>query len=113
MKDMMQYKDYVGAVHYSDEDATFFGKVEFIRDLISYEGQDVKTLRAAFEEAVDDYLAWCEKEGKEAEQPFKGSFNIRPGSDLHRRAALFAKEHDINLNQVASQALEKFLDNRT
>lgn len=113
MKDMIQYKDYVGSVHYSDEDAIFFGKVEFIRDLISYEGHDAASLRAAFEEAVEDYLLLCSREGKAPEVPFKGSFNIRPGSDLHRRATMFAKEHKINLNQVAAQALEQFLEHRS
>ena len=55
MKDMMKYKNYYGSVHYSDEDKLFYGKVEFIRALVSYEGTDVTSLRKSFEEAVDDY----------------------------------------------------------
>ena len=34
MKNMMTYKDYVGSVHYNDEDRVFYGEVEFIRSLI-------------------------------------------------------------------------------
>ena len=56
MKDMMVYKGYYGSVHYNDEDQIFHGKIEFIRSLVSYEGMDVKNLRIAFEEAIDDYL---------------------------------------------------------
>jgi predicted HicB family RNase H-like nuclease len=56
MKDMMSYKKYYGSVHYNDDDQIFHGKVEFIRALINYEGEDVKGLRKAFEEAVTDYL---------------------------------------------------------
>ena len=41
MKDMMSYKKYYGSVHY-DDDQIFHGKVEFIRALINYEGEDVK-----------------------------------------------------------------------
>jgi predicted HicB family RNase H-like nuclease len=59
MKDMMKYKGYFGSVHYSDADNLFYGKLEFIRALVSYDGTDVKTLRQAFEEAVDDYLQMC------------------------------------------------------
>ena len=59
MKDMMKYKGYLGSVHFSDEDNLFYGKLEFIRALVSYEGTDVKTLRRAFEAAVDDYLQMC------------------------------------------------------
>ena len=64
MKDLMEYKGNYGSVHYSDDDQVFHGKIEFIRSLVSYEGTDVKGLRAAFEEAVDDYLQLCSDEKK-------------------------------------------------
>ena len=111
MRDMMVYKGYYGSVHYSDEDLIFHGKIEFIRSLVSYEGTDVKSLRTAFEEAVNDYLELCEEEGKEPEIPFKGSFNVRTGPDLHRRAMLFAKSKGMNLNSIITDALEKYLSN--
>jgi predicted HicB family RNase H-like nuclease len=109
MKDMMFHKEYYGSVHYSDEDKIFHGKIEFIRSLVSYEGTDIESLRTAFEEAVDDYLRLCEAEGKEPETPFKGSFNVRTRTDLHRRAALYAKSKGTNLNTVVTDALEKYL----
>jgi len=109
MKDMMSYKGHIGSVHYSDDDQVFFGKLEYIKSLVNYEGTDVKSLKQSFEEAVDDYLDLCTKEGIEAEQPFKGSFNVRAGSELHRRAALFAKEKGLNLNKVVTEALEHYL----
>jgi predicted HicB family RNase H-like nuclease len=109
MKDMMEYKNYIGSVHYNDEDGVFHGKLEFIRALVSYEGTDVNSLRAAFKEAVEDYLALCQEKGAKPETPFKGSFNIRTGSDLHRRASLYAQSRDTSLNQLVSIALEKFL----
>ena len=71
---MMEYKGYAGSVHYNDEDGILYGKVEYIRDLVSYEGQDAKSIRHAFEEAVDDYLDLHKKRETEPEQPFKGSF---------------------------------------
>jgi predicted HicB family RNase H-like nuclease len=109
MKDTMSYKGYTGSVHYSDDDRVFFGKVEYIRSLVSYEGTDVDSLRQAFEEAVDDYLALCQQEGRTPEQPFSGTFNVRTGSDLHRRAALLAKAQGTTLNRVVSEALQQYL----
>jgi predicted HicB family RNase H-like nuclease len=109
MTDTMTYKGYTGSVHYSDEDQVLFGKVECIRSLISYEGTDIDALRHAFEEAVDDYLDLCQKEGRKPEQPFSGTFNVRTGSDLHRRAALLAKEQGMTLNRVVSEALQRYL----
>jgi predicted HicB family RNase H-like nuclease len=73
MKDLMNYKDCFGSVHYNDDDRVFHGKVEFIRALVSYEGTDVASLRKAFEEAVDDYLELCREQGHEPEKPRKVS----------------------------------------
>ena len=107
MKDMMKYKNYYGSVHYSDEDKVFYGKVEFIRALVSYEGTNVTSLRKSFEEAVDDYLQTCKETGKEPEQAFKGSFNIRVGSRLHQHIALEATKREVTLNKYIVDVLEK------
>ncbi len=113
MKDMMQYKGYFGSAHYSDEDAVFHGKIEFVRSLVTYEGSTIKGLHKSFKEAVNDYLAMCTDEGKEPEESFKGSFNVRTGSELHRLAVLAAKERGTNLNQIVTEALEKHLKKAT
>jgi predicted HicB family RNase H-like nuclease len=109
MKNMMEYKGYFGSVHYSDEDSTFFGKIEFIRSLINYEGTDVTSLKESFKDSVDDYLNLCEESGIESEKPFKGSFNVRVGEDLHRKAALYAESHKMSLNHLMSNALQNYL----
>lgn len=107
MKDMMRYKDYYGSVHYSDEDRVFYGRVEFIRALVSYEGTDVDSLRRAFEGAVDDYLETCREQGAAPEKPFKGSFNVRVGPALHQRIAVAAALKGVSLNKFIANVLEK------
>lgn len=57
------YKGYIGSVNFSDKDNLFFGKIEGINGLVNFEGESVSELRKAFQEAVDDYLAYCEEEG--------------------------------------------------
>ena len=109
MKDMIHYKSYYGSVHYSDADQVFFGKIEYIKSLVNYEGTDASSLRQAFEEAVDGYLELCQNEGLKPDQSFRGSFNVRTGSDLHRKASLYAKEKGLNLNNVVTEALEQYL----
>ena len=64
MTDGMEYKGYIGSVRYSDEDEIFHGKLQGIRDLVTYEGTDVASLKRSFQEAVDEYLAECKKRGK-------------------------------------------------
>ena len=110
MSTMLEYKGYLGSVEYSDDDEVLHGRLEFIRDLVSYEGEDAKCLKTAFQEAVDDYLALCEAEDRTPDVPLKGSFNVRPGRDLHRRAVLYAKRRGVNLNTVVSDALRGYLE---
>jgi predicted HicB family RNase H-like nuclease len=110
MSMMLEYKGYLGSVEFSEEDELLHGRLEFIRDLVTYEGTDARSLKAAFHEAVDDYLELCEAEGRKPDLPLKGSFNVRPGRDLHRRAMLYARRRGLNLNTVVSEALRRYLD---
>jgi predicted HicB family RNase H-like nuclease len=107
MKDTMEYNGYFGSVHYNDDDKVFYGKLEFIRALVSYEGTDVVSLRTAFEEAVDDYLEFCQETGKQPEKPFKGSFNIRMDPSLHQRLVSHAMDEGKTLNTFIKDILEK------
>lgn len=110
MRDTMEYKGYLGSVRYSDEDEVFHGKIEFIRDLVTYEGTDVKSLKNAFREAVEDYLAQCRKAKKRPDTPFKGSFNVRIGPDLHRKVAIFViSSGKKSLNSVVTEALSEHI----
>lgn len=112
MKDMMAYKGYRGSVRYSSEDRLFFGKIEYLRSLVTFEGKDVDSLEQAFRDSVDAYLHTCAELGVPPEVPFKGSFNIRTGPELHRRATEYASTHDKSLNQLVSEALADYLDSR-
>ena len=62
MKSTMEYKGYLGSVEYSENDHVFFGKVQDIRSLVSYDGATVAELEGAFREAVEDYFALCAEE---------------------------------------------------
>jgi len=112
MKDVMIYKGYIGSVHYSTEDEIFYGKIEGINDLISFEGSSVSELKAAFEEAVEDYLELCNLNGKEPEKNYKGSFNIRIKPELHKLAAQRAIMEGKSLNQYVEEAIEHYTVNK-
>ena len=104
-----EYKGYNGSVVYSSEDKVLHGKLIGIRDAVTYEGTDIKSLEKNFKAAIDEYLSFCKKERKKPDTPFKGSFNVRLGPDLHKRAALYAEEKDQKLNSVVQEAVEKYL----
>ncbi|MBT2341649.1 MULTISPECIES: type II toxin-antitoxin system HicB family antitoxin [Pseudomonas] len=109
MSAQLQYQGYIGSIEASTEDKCLFGKLLFIRALVSYEGQTVAELETAFREAVDDYLQTCRHLGQEPEIPCKGSFNVRIGHDLHLAVALAATRKNVSLNDLTRQALSEYL----
>jgi len=106
MKDVLSYKDYIGSVHFNAEDEVFFGKIEGIDDLVSFEGKSVEELKRAFEESVEDYTSLCKENSKEIEKSYKGSFNVRIAPELHRKAKRTATLLGISLNQFIQKAVE-------
>ncbi len=111
MNNIIVHKNYLGSVEYSDDDEIFFGKILGIRDLISYEGTSVKELKSSFMEAVDDYLETCNSLNRKPEKPFKGSFNIRIDSDLHRMAFVLATQKNESLNNFVKEAIIEKIKN--
>ena len=109
MKNLIEYKGYIGSIEFSMEDKLFFGKVQGIRALISYEGASATELISDFHSAVNDYLELCKAEGKKPEKAYKGSFNVRVKPELHKKIAIYAMEHNISLNNFVENSLEKEL----
>ena len=111
MKDVIKYKEYLGSVHYSAEDEVFYGKVEGVEDLISFEGKTVDELKEAFIDAVEDYHELCISTGRSEEKSYKGSFNVRIAPELHREAARKSIELGISLNQLIEKAIKEMVAN--
>ena len=105
MNNTMEYRGYIGSVEFSESDNVFFGKVQGIRSLLSYEGTNVTELLDDFHSVVDEYLADCAEEGITPEATYKGSFNVRLGSELHKKAAVYAINHGQSLNSFVEDAI--------
>jgi predicted HicB family RNase H-like nuclease len=112
MNDILQYKNYFASVHFSSADEVFYGKAVGINDLVSFEGASVKELKTAFEEAIEDYLDTCETIGKSPEKAYKGTFNVRVPSTLHKEASIFAAINNITLNQLVKKSLSFALQHK-
>ncbi len=61
------------------------------------------------EELVEGYLEDCAALGREPTKPFKGTFNVRVGPELHKRASTKAAEQGVSLNNWVQTALEEKL----
>jgi len=113
MKDVILYKDYIGSVHYSEDDEVFYGKIEGIDDLVTFEGASVPELKKAFYEALDDYIAIALEHGKNPEKTFRGSLNIRLIAEVHKKANRLALIEGKTLNQFINEAVEHEIGKRT
>jgi len=107
MRDILNYKGFIGSVHFSADDNVFFGKLEGITDLVTFEGETVKELTDAFHYVVDEHIKDCENENIAAEKSYKGSFNVRLTPELHRRIAISAKMRGESINKFVFDALNQ------
>lgn len=102
---MLKYKGYIGHVEFDEEAEIFHGEVINMHDVITFQGNSVKTIKAAFKNSVNDYLAFCEERGQKPERAFSGKFNIRLSPTLHRKAYVAAKTAGISLNTWVAKAI--------
>ena len=101
----MKYKGYTGIVEFDDEAEIFHGEVANLRDVITFQGRSVDELRRAFEESVDNYLAWCAERGKEPDKPFSGKFMVRIDPGIHREISTAAQRSGKSLNAWVAENL--------
>jgi predicted HicB family RNase H-like nuclease len=112
-KNRLIHKGFTGSFEVSLEDECLVGRVLFIDDIITFEGDTVPAITAEFQAAVDRYLLHCEASGKPANKPFSGTFNVRVGADLHRAIVVAANEAAINLNEFVTQAVLAAVNQRS
>ncbi|KFF05311.1 type II toxin-antitoxin system HicB family antitoxin [Flavobacterium reichenbachii] len=105
MKNYLEYNGYIGTLEFSADDKIFFGKIQGINDLVTFEGSSVTELEESFKEAVDDYLETCKLLNRVPDKIYKGSFNVRVPQDLHQKIALLASRKGLNLNEIVKEAL--------
>ncbi|MCC7266897.1 MAG: type II toxin-antitoxin system HicB family antitoxin [Caulobacteraceae bacterium] len=103
----MNYKGYSARIEYDDNDGIFFGRIAGIRDGVGFHADTVKELRAAFREAVDDYVATCAKIGKTPEKPYSGQLMMRIDPAVHASVAKAAELAGSSVNKWAEARLRE------
>ena len=97
----MTYRGYAARIEYSDQDQCLVGHIAGIDDVVGFHGQSVTELRAAFEEAVDDYLETCAKLGRAPQKPYSGRLMLRVPPEVHAAVAAAAQVSGKSINQWA------------
>lgn len=103
----MKYKGYTAKIEPDPTNECFHGRVLGISDVVAFEGNSFEELKNSFHQSVDDYLAFCEEEGVEANKPYSGKFVVRIDPELHRSAAIMAEQHNMSLNAFVELSLEQ------
>lgn len=103
----LTYNGFSARIEFDDEDEIFVGRLAGIDDVIGFHADSVSALKAAFHEAVDDYLETCATLGKEPQRPFSGKVMFRIDPATHQRAAIAAELSGKSLNQWAEEALAR------
>ena len=103
---LMECKGYHAKIEYDQEDRIFVGHVLGINDSISFHGYSVNELTSEFENAINNYIDYCNQIGKTPEREFKGSFNVRIRPEQHKKIALYAADEGITINQFVSTAID-------
>jgi len=101
----MTYKSYTARIDFDDRDNIFVGRLLGIRDIVGFHADNVTDLRAAFEEAADDYLEACKEIGKPPEKPASGKLMLRVPPEVHAAALVAAQAAGKSLNQWAADVL--------
>ena len=112
MKNYFEYKGYIGTVEMSPEDEVFYGTIQGISDLVTFEADNFTELKEEFKTAVDDYIQFCEDCGKEPEKTYKGQFNVRVEPELHKALARQAIINRVSLNQIVETACKNYLSQK-
>ncbi len=102
----MTFKGYTARVEIDARDNLLVGHLLGVRDIVGFHANDVAGLRAAFEEAVTDYLDTCAKLGKQPEKPASGKLMLRVAPEVHSAALIAAQASGVSLNQWAAKVLQ-------
>jgi predicted HicB family RNase H-like nuclease len=103
----MKYKGYFGEVTYDDKAKLFHGEVIGLKDVITFQGKSVNELKKAFQDSINDYLAWCQERGEQPEKTYSGKLHIRMNPNLHAHLSLEAAHQGISLNDLVNQKLRQ------
>ena len=105
MSGLMSYGGYSARIEYDAADEIFHGRILGINDVVGFHADSVEGLKAAFAEAVDDYVDTCRALGRKPDKAYSGRVMFRVAPEVHADAAMAAEASGMSLNEWAEHAL--------
>lgn len=104
---MRSYKGYYPSIWYEEDDKSFHGLVEGIRDTVHFEAESAAELEQAFRDSVDEYVEWCRKLGRKPEKPYSGKIALRLAPEIHEMVSEAAVSEAKSINQWIADTLKE------
>ncbi len=103
----LTHEGYLATLEVDEQAGVMHGRVVNARAVLTFEGETLAGLRAAFAETIADYRQWCAERGVEPDKPYSGTLSLRIAPELHRRVAERAAKAGESINQFIAERLEE------
>lgn len=103
----MMRKGYTARVEFDERDSIFVGGVLGLRTMISFHGETVTELRAAYESAIEAFLHDRKELGVRPKEPASGKLMLRVSPEVHGAALVAAQAAGKRLNQWVPEVIEE------
>ncbi len=103
----MTHEGYLATLVIDEDAGVIHGRVINANAVLTFEGETLAELRAAFADTIADYRDWCKERGVEPEKPYSGTLSLRIAPELHRRVAEQAAKAGECINQFIAERLEE------
>ena len=103
----MTHDGYLATLEIDEDADVIHGRVINANAVLTFEGETLAELRAAFADTTAGYRDWCAERGKEPERPYSGTLSLRIAPELHRRVAEQAAKAGGSVNQSIAGRLKE------
>ncbi|MBW4553288.1 MAG: type II toxin-antitoxin system HicB family antitoxin [Aphanocapsa sp. GSE-SYN-MK-11-07L] len=107
---MLTYKGYIGCLEIDETAGIIFGRILGIQDVVTFKGETVAEAKQAFQDSVDDYLAFCQELEQSPDKPFSGKLPFRTTPEHHRKVYIAATKAGKSINAWMDQVLAHAAD---
>jgi predicted HicB family RNase H-like nuclease len=108
LKNVLEYQGLTAKIGLDTHAQIFRGEVIGVRTSLHFEGRTYDELVRCFEQAVDDYLEFCQEQGITPEKTWKGKLTFRPRSDAMRHLIWSqACASNMSVNEWMNHVIEK------
>ena len=110
---ILNYKEYSALIEFSADDGCLIGEVLHINDMLVFHGYSPEEIESNFHAVIDEYLARCNKDGKQPNKPYNGVFQVRLQPEQHKAVAHKAAKLNTSINNIVVIAVQTYLQNAT